>query len=1530
MEYGTFQILWIALSMLVLATKPTYVSSLALGSCEFEGQDPLCSYQQSTEDNFDWQLQDDGKGGGFMQVQTHLHRVGQTAKLTSPEINQQGTHCFSFNFTNKAIGVPSSNNGTSGSTGPPGKLNVYVLDETNSIEKHPVWSSPDKEYSSWQPVFLALNPQGYQVQFEALVMASRPGEIQLDDIMVKSSACESAPHFLRFGNKEVNAGQNQTLQCLLWGYPSPDTQVLLQKSTGEVYQSTSVQEYDDHLGVIFSFMNVALNDAGYYRCVSGNATSVGVSNFGSLSVKVPPIPRRGPKVEEPGATSFKITLNADKFIGDGPIAQKVLHYRPVNGDWSDVHHITEDVYELWHLQPDTSYQLSVTLVRAGPGGDGPAGPKTISKTKCGPPVRSVTGVKFERLGSDKIRVKWTVPDISVTQCRRFSYVVKYRKWPDNDTESTDQQAEYDTIPVENRNVAMLRGLDPYTMYGIKVELSNIIASQETGEWTVQTLEGVPGPVPQDSFHIVHFNETTVTLVWDEPLSPNGKLRNYNVLYKAVRSSDPQMSIENETGFREVEVSGRRVTLALAPGTDYIFQVRAKTSAGTGPSTEITGSTSIAPPTMPQYPPQTANSTVTTPTTIEILLIPAEGNGAPVSNYYIIVEDVTPGALVAGGKKTRSAAKRNTGKGKRRRKNRNRNRRDVVKAIVDVLVRRRRQAVVNVADDKPKACFADPVSFDDAKKNNASSYAGARFSPDQVTQEMKFVVGDNQVHNGFSNPPLDPNRDYNIYIRAESKVGNETKVSCVLAATKASQPPPTTPAPGTATPADGDSSMDPTDPNNNEVIVVSGGGEPGERNGEDQDVMLFAAIGGAAVGLLIISIAIVLVILKYKRQKKSSRKDEVVNPFEVRMMMSDISPAHTYLQSNNSQDAPVERQQLMPVPDVVGYEAHGFHQLYVMEKGSENGGTGYGGASSDERFAVRVDDFHVHVSQMKATGGYGFREEFAALPDGQTAPWTIAENPQNRTKNRYGNVMAYDHSRVVLDPVPGHEDEYTGDYINASFVNGYRSPATYIATQAPTDDTVNDFWWMIWQEGSSIIVMVTNLVELSKKKSVKYWPDECDTYGSVQVSLSSEERTADYVIRSFILQQSGGYDAREVKQYHFTSWPDHGVPSRPTNLLSYIRRVKSYEPPGQGPTVVHCSAGSGRTGCYITIDMMLDMAREEEIVDIHNTVRDLRTRRINMVQTEEQYVFIHEAVLEALLCGETSVSAEMLVQHYDDLITVDPQSHFAPIQEEFETLNVITPKLSEEECTVARLPRNRASNRFMDVLPADRHLAYLSTPDPMDRDNNYINAVFVDSYTTQNQFLVTQMPLPNTVNDIWRLIYDHNCNSIVMMNDQTEHDENCLQYWPESGTKTYGPFTVELLTKDDEVDVVSRLFKLQNMSRQGEGFRLVQQFQLTNWPGSQPVPFSRNAVLRVVQLATKWQSECARNGDRGRVAVHCVAGAGRSGTFVACHNMCEQMRQEFSVDVFNIVQRLRNIRPQLVETLEQYRFCYEVGIEFADQ
>uniref|UniRef100_A0A8C2YHF7 protein-tyrosine-phosphatase n=1 Tax=Coturnix japonica TaxID=93934 RepID=A0A8C2YHF7_COTJA len=570
-------------------------------------------------------------------------------------------------------------------------------------------------------------------------------------------------------------------------------------------------------------------------------------------------------------------------------------------------------------------------------------------------------------------------------------------------------------------------------------------------------------------------------------------------------------------------------------------------------------------------------------------------------------------------------------------------------------------------------------------------------------------------------------------------------------------------------------------------------------------------------------------------------------------------------------------------------------------------------------AIRVADLLQHITQMKRAEGYGFKEEYEALPEGQTASWDTAKEDENRNKNRYGNIISYDHSRVRLQLLDG--DPHS-DYINANYIDGYHRPRHYIATQGPMQETVKDFWRMIWQENSASVVMVTNLVEVGRVKCVRYWPDDTEVYGDIKVTLIETEPLAEYVIRTFTVQKKGYHEIREIRQFHFTSWPDHGVPCYATGLLGFVRQVKFLNPPEAGPIVVHCSAGAGRTGCFIAIDIMLDMAENEGVVDIFNCVRELRSQRVNLVQTEEQYVFVHDAILEACLCGNTAIPVCEFRSIYYNISRIDPQTNSSQIKDEFQTLNIVTPRVRPEDCSIGLLPRNHDKNRCMDVLPLDRCLPFLISVDG--ESSNYINAALMDSHKQPAAFIVTQHPLPNTVADFWRLVFDYHCSSVVMLNEM-DAAQLCMQYWPEKTSCCYGPIQVEFVSADIDEDIINRIFRICNMARPQDGYRIVQHLQYIGWPAYRDTPPSKRSLLKVVRRLEKWQEQY--DGRDGRTVVHCLNGGGRSGTFCAICSVCEMIQQQNIIDVFHIVKTLRNNKSNMVESLEQYKFVYEVALEY---
>jgi receptor-type tyrosine-protein phosphatase N len=242
--------------------------------------------------------------------------------------------------------------------------------------------------------------------------------------------------------------------------------------------------------------------------------------------------------------------------------------------------------------------------------------------------------------------------------------------------------------------------------------------------------------------------------------------------------------------------------------------------------------------------------------------------------------------------------------------------------------------------------------------------------------------------------------------------------------------------------------------------------------------------------------------------------------------------------------------------------------------------------------------------------------------------SIASKKENLEKNRYADIVPYDHSRVVLNEL---SNAASSDYINASSITDHdpRNPA-YIATQGPLPHTAPDFWQLIWEQGAVVIVMLTRLTEGGAAMCHRYWPEEgSELYHIYEVHLVSEHIWCDdYLVRSFYLKNVRTGETRTVTQFHFLSWPESGVPASTKALLEFRRKVnKSYR--GRScPIVVHCSDGAGRTGTYCLIDMVLSrMAKGAKEIDIAATLEHLRDQRPRMVATKQQFEFVLTAVAE---------------------------------------------------------------------------------------------------------------------------------------------------------------------------------------------------------------------------------------------------------------------------------------------------------------
>ncbi|XP_078309685.1 uncharacterized protein LOC111106154 isoform X2 [Crassostrea virginica] len=254
------------------------------------------------------------------------------------------------------------------------------------------------------------------------------------------------------------------------------------------------------------------------------------------------------------------------------------------------------------------------------------------------------------------------------------------------------------------------------------------------------------------------------------------------------------------------------------------------------------------------------------------------------------------------------------------------------------------------------------------------------------------------------------------------------------------------------------------------------------------------------------------------------------------------------------------------------------------------------------------------------------KEFDELPYGLLESYSNALKSSNRNKSRYKGIFPYDYNGVRLDT----EYENNEGFVNASYIHGYNKEKAYIAAQGPFNPrTLEDFWGMIWQNNSSRIVMLTSLYEGDRMKCLKYWPDIDHTvnFGPYSITLTTQEVYDSYTLRTISLKYED--EVKTVTQFHFTAWPDNSVPEDVTSLINFRNFVRSNLDSSEGPIVVHCSAGIGRTGTFIALDYILEEGATEQTVDVKGYVISLRHQRGKSIQTREQYVFLHDAVAEGL-------------------------------------------------------------------------------------------------------------------------------------------------------------------------------------------------------------------------------------------------------------------------------------------------------------
>ncbi|XP_043861135.1 receptor-type tyrosine-protein phosphatase V-like [Dromiciops gliroides] len=559
-----------------------------------------------------------------------------------------------------------------------------------------------------------------------------------------------------------------------------------------------------------------------------------------------------------------------------------------------------------------------------------------------------------------------------------------------------------------------------------------------------------------------------------------------------------------------------------------------------------------------------------------------------------------------------------------------------------------------------------------------------------------------------------------------------------------------------------------------------------------------------------------------------------------------------------------------------------------------------------RRPILIQNFQQSFEAKKANAHHAFFQEFEELKEvGKEQPKLEAEHPANAIKNRYPHVLPYDHSRVRLTQLDG---EPHSDYINANFIPGYTRPQEFIATQGPLKKTLEDFWRLVWEQQVHTIVMLTVGMENGRVLCEHYWPLDSNpvTHGQITIRLLAEETGEDWTSREFQVQHGPQQEERWVQQLQFTAWPDHGVPEGPSSLVTFAELVleRVQAAPATAPTLVHCSAGVGRTGTFVALVRLLQQLQEEQVVDVFNTVYGLRLYRPLMIQTPAQYIFLHSCLLDKILeePAGSLVCRPILVKNFSQQHAKRSAHSNAGFLREYELLLEAIKDQDNSAC-------HQLGSAISQLLPYERWRVKFSPLEqsPCDSAQAWL---FLGGPSGQDQVALAG---PVKAEEFWQLVWDHGAHVLVSLCPLGTQNE---EWWP----VLEHPVCTEALSVhwEAESDVAGWACLHLNVKHEKKEKELqVQMLQFPGWECGQEPP--AQALLPFLAAMSQCCSQV--KSKKPTVLIYSSSGMGQLGILLAMERLMQQAESQGLVDVFGVVLQLARACGSMTPTLDQYIYLY---------